>query len=230
MENVTAAPLPAVDEYGVRSVELDHCHLDAGDGLGLEQERKRRFSFGLVDGRRVDLRQWIRLAALLLPGRAGAITQTHVDNSPQAKGRTCAVTSSEGGGHNIRQRVGSIVHTPAPGQRVRTQAVTSDPHRVPVAIGGSGKLKPGARLPAVTGAHSGAKRRPKGGHLVVYQWQEMLRLQGLPPDFLADAPFTVDGKRKLVANGVPLPMGRAIARAVRQALGLPLVSREEQPA
>lgn len=45
-------------------------------------------------------------------------------------------------------------------------------------------------------------------------------LQGLPSDFLADAPFTESGKRLVVGNGVPLPLGRAIARAVKAALGL----------
>jgi DNA (cytosine-5)-methyltransferase 1 len=45
-----------------------------------------------------------------------------------------------------------------------------------------------------------------------------LRLQGLPDDFLADAPFTVEGKVRVVGNGVPLPIGRAIARAVKQAI------------
>jgi DNA (cytosine-5)-methyltransferase 1 len=42
--------------------------------------------------------------------------------------------------------------------------------------------------------------------------------QGLPADFLADAPFTVEGKVRVIGNGVPLPMGRAIARAVKAAL------------
>ena len=45
-----------------------------------------------------------------------------------------------------------------------------------------------------------------------------ISLQGLPPDFLADAPFTVEGKVRVVGNGVPLPMGRAIARAVKAAM------------
>lgn len=43
-------------------------------------------------------------------------------------------------------------------------------------------------------------------------------LQGLPPDFLKDAPFTVEMKYTVIGNGVPLPMGRAIAKAVREAL------------
>ncbi len=50
------------------------------------------------------------------------------------------------------------------------------------------------------------------------QWARQLRQQGLPVDFLADAPFTVAGKAKAVGNGVPLPMGRAIAKAVRAAM------------
>lgn len=45
-----------------------------------------------------------------------------------------------------------------------------------------------------------------------------IRLQGLPDGFLSDAPFTIEGKHRVVGNGVPLPMGRAIARAVREAL------------
>jgi DNA (cytosine-5)-methyltransferase 1 len=49
-------------------------------------------------------------------------------------------------------------------------------------------------------------------------WNHMLRAQGLPADFLSEAPFTQAGKQKAVGNGVPLPMGRAIARAVRRAV------------
>lgn len=46
--------------------------------------------------------------------------------------------------------------------------------------------------------------------------------QGLPADFLADAPFTDAERKRVIANGVPLPMGRAVARAVRQAMGYQL--------
>lgn len=49
-----------------------------------------------------------------------------------------------------------------------------------------------------------------------------LAAQGLPADWLKDAPFTAGAKSKLVGNGVPLPMGRAVARAVKRALGLEL--------
>lgn len=49
-------------------------------------------------------------------------------------------------------------------------------------------------------------------------FEENCRLQGLPEGFLRHAPFTVQGKLKVVGNGVPLPMGRAIAGAVTEAL------------
>ena len=48
--------------------------------------------------------------------------------------------------------------------------------------------------------------------------KDMLRKQGLPETLLDDAPFTVAGKCEVIGNGVPLPMGRAIARAVRKAI------------
>lgn len=222
MENVPQAPEPEPKRhYSIRSFVLDNCTLDAGDGYGQEQERKRRFTFGVRQGHAPDLRRWIQQAALLLP-RVNTVTQYPVDNSPEAKGRTPAVTGREGG-VEARAREGAVLHaevcaTRARERRCRQRAVLSDPHPVPVAIGGSGKRKPGARVPAVTAAHSGAAGRPKGGHLIVYRWLRMLELQGLPPDFLEHAPFTADGKKKAVANGVPLPMGRAIARAVIAAL------------
>jgi len=47
---------------------------------------------------------------------------------------------------------------------------------------------------------------------------QRLAAQGLPEDFLRDAPYTAGAKSKLIGNGVPLPMGRAVARAVKHAL------------
>lgn len=50
-------------------------------------------------------------------------------------------------------------------------------------------------------------------------FRELCRLQGLEDDF--DLPdFTVRGKKKVVGNGVPLVMGRVIAKAVCDAAGL----------
>lgn len=49
-------------------------------------------------------------------------------------------------------------------------------------------------------------------------WPEFCELQGLPPDYLDKSPFTLTAKYRVVGNGVPLPMGRAIARAVEKAV------------
>lgn len=55
-------------------------------------------------------------------------------------------------------------------------------------------------------------------------WQDGARLQGIPESWIAavekDGPYTVHGLKSLIGNGVPLPMGRAVARAVKRALGL----------
>lgn len=51
-------------------------------------------------------------------------------------------------------------------------------------------------------------------------------LQGLPPDFLDGAPFTSAGKYLVIGNGVPLPMGRAVAAAVVHALAVPGMAAE----
>lgn len=43
-------------------------------------------------------------------------------------------------------------------------------------------------------------------------------LQGLPRDYLPKNVFCVEGAWRLIGNGVPLPMGRAIAKAVLEAI------------
>jgi DNA (cytosine-5)-methyltransferase 1 len=82
-------------------------------------------------------------------------------------------------------------------------AVTADTRAVPVAIGGSGRPK---------GLDSGTGRRASV--------KDMLELQGFPRELLAECPLTVGGQKQAIGNGVPLPMGRAIARAVKAALGI----------
>ena len=67
-----------------------------------------------------------------------------------------------------------------------------------------------------------AKRRTLPGQQPRRSIERCAELQGLPADFLADAPFTAAGKYLVIGNGVPLPMGRAVARAVRQAMGYDL--------
>lgn len=82
---------------------------------------------------------------------------------------------------------------------------TAGGRRHSVAIGGSGK-------PKGNQSTDPAKQRR------IRPIEEESELQGLPRDFLADAPFTAQGKREVIGNGVPLPMGRAVAKAVRRAL------------
>jgi DNA (cytosine-5)-methyltransferase 1 len=80
------------------------------------------------------------------------------------------------------------------------------------AILASGGRKPGTER----------KRGKTKGHMHGYVGRQSyafaLEQQGLPPDFLSEAPFTAAGKYRVVGNGVPIPMGRAIAKAVRRAI------------
>jgi DNA (cytosine-5)-methyltransferase 1 len=80
---------------------------------------------------------------------------------------------------------------------------------VPVAVGGSGKVKRSAK--------SALKNY---GYKCGDALKDHVRLQGLPVGFLDDAPFTKAGKIKVVGNGVPLAMGRAVAAAVRKAISM----------
>ena len=61
----------------------------------------------------------------------------------------------------------------------------------------------------------------KNMHLHGYRSNKNLRtcltLQGLPEDFLDDAPFTVEGKFGVIGNAVSFPMAKALAKAVRNA-------------
>jgi DNA (cytosine-5)-methyltransferase 1 len=97
-------------------------------------------------------------------------------------------------------------------------AVTGDARRRPVAMLAGAKPKG-----TETGGRSSSLNR--GGGALTFD--EMCRLQGLPEDFLSDSPFTSTGKKHAVGNGVPLPMGRAIARAVKEAVAS--ISKEPTP-
>ena len=50
--------------------------------------------------------------------------------------------------------------------------------------------------------------------------ERILELMGLPRNFFGDeSPFTMSGKGLLLGNAVPMPMGKAVAKAVKKALG-----------
>jgi DNA (cytosine-5)-methyltransferase 1 len=83
---------------------------------------------------------------------------------------------------------------------------------VPVAIGGSGKPKRNkvGRIASKDTLSMGTQRS-QAGFLAVKA------LQGLSADF--DLPgWTVEAKVKAVANGVPMSMGRALAKAVKEVM------------
>ena len=83
---------------------------------------------------------------------------------------------------------------------------------VPIAIGGSGKRKRnkvGRFIDRDILSH-GSQRSSAG-------FASVKKLQGLPDDYDLP-PFTVAAKVQAIANGVPLPMGAAIAQAVKVAL------------
>ena len=90
----------------------------------------------------------------------------------------------------------------------------------PLAIQEAALLSPTFE-PAVLAGHGPALGQRVRG-IAGRTWQDGARLQGLPAEWVermeGDAPFTVHGLKKVVGNGVPLPMGRAIARAVKAAM------------
>ena len=84
--------------------------------------------------------------------------------------------------------------------------VASKPIARPVRLNGGGKPKGGPRW--------------TGGGFSTRRVGESLILQGLDPNFFEKSPLTVKGQQRAIGEGVPLPMGRAIARAVREALAV----------
>jgi len=78
-------------------------------------------------------------------------------------------------------------------------------------------LEPVAYTRAVTSSHGGGRQRMKGT-IESLSVEEALRRQGCPADFFGErSPFRRDAQLKMLAEGVPLPMGRAIAKAVKAA-------------
>jgi len=94
------------------------------------------------------------------------------------------------------------------GEGEHSALATGGRRAVPIAIGGNGKPK-----------RSSKSALCNYGYNSKAALADHCRRQGLSPDFLDKAPFTLEGKSKAVGNGVPLPMGRAVAKAVKRAIG-----------
>lgn len=76
-------------------------------------------------------------------------------------------------------------------------------------------LAAGARRGQVRLNPGGKEKRINKGSARARTVLDAIRLQGLPDGFLDKAPFTVEGKQRVIGNGVPLPLGRGIAKAIR---------------
>ena len=101
----------------------------------------------------------------------------------------------------------------------RAQSVLADGRRVPVKIGGSGKRK------TTLAGHSPIGREHLGPGDYKSNIEDACEAQGLPPDFADGLPFTKQGKHRVIGNGVPMAMGRAVAQAVRRAGGAAVRAR-----
>jgi site-specific DNA-cytosine methylase len=201
-ENVPRAPDVKPVGYDVRSFLLDNWA-----SLGEEQQRRRRFWFGVREGPCPELRRWIEFA-LFIPAEMQAVC-----------GDARAVPVALGGSGKVKRTAVQGGHDATLGNRITAQkrsAASCDGrqgHRIPDGTGQFRKAAATGRHPGaigVTGGHKGNAHR--------YTLAEMCELQGLPADFLDHSPFMMQGKRKLIGNGVALPTGRAIAKAIRKAL------------
>jgi DNA (cytosine-5)-methyltransferase 1 len=123
-----------------------------------------------------------------------------------------------------RCKEGQIVRS---GRRLHLETETFEPIDWDFAVTGDARVRPVAMLAGgkPKGNESGGRSSSlnRGGGSLPFE--TMCELQGLPTDFLAESPLTVSGKRQAVGNGVPLPLGRAIAAAV-----LKTTQRQEQAA
>lgn len=109
------------------------------------------------------------------------------------------------------------LHTPEP--EVAALAGGGD-RSVPVRMQRGPDGEPVAKKRAKQYGNSGPRTALGRGGSAAAGYALKLRQQGLPDDFLSDAPFTAQGKSHAVGNGVPLPMGRAVARAVKRAIAV----------
>jgi DNA (cytosine-5)-methyltransferase 1 len=141
-----------------------------------------------------------------LPVVPGFAVEPHTFRDAWVGGQTTRIrTFSFGSRDGRRLRIEyAALHTAEP-----SQAVTGGARRVPVALGGSGKVKR-------TKIEGVSRVGPGRGQMLTRA--EMLEQQGAPPGWLDECPFTDSAARKMVGNGVPLPMGRAVANAVVRAM------------
>jgi len=136
------------------------------------------------------------------------------------------------GGETMRLRRISFGTRDGRALGVEQVALHNPEPEVAALAGGGDRLVPVALMRDGKGGHKPKKQYGNSGPRTALGrstsrdgYAMKCRQQGLPPDFLADCPLTASGKSHAVGNGVPLPMGRAIARAVKAALNPEGLSR-----
>lgn len=125
---------------------------------------------------------------------------------------TRLVTDVDVGGRTSRTRRFSFGARETLKVNIETLALWQYPEPTVLAGGGGRAGGSGKRKKTLDAIRHGPNDGPRAPLVVA------LRAQGLPDDFLSDCPLTMEGKRHAIGNGVPRPMGRAVARAVREAL------------
>lgn len=105
----------------------------------------------------------------------------------------------------------------------------TDPERTVVATSSKEGALAKSQGELRTGVSARLKRSAAAlpGQMPRRSFERCCELQGLPADFLKDAPFTSAGKYQAIGNGVPLPMGRAVAAAVKRAIGAGILEAAE---
>jgi site-specific DNA-cytosine methylase len=218
-ENVPKAPDINPEGYEVTAFFLDNCW------LGEAQMRKRRFWFGWPQerGPAPNLWSWIETATFELPELAMTCCGPHGDRSKiqgkfdkqqavSADSRTVSVRLGGSGKVKVTAVGGHDGTADAIGEyrKIKQRAVKANEDGTLY-----GKQWTQGKMSCVTGRHDGRidKYTPPRRTLA-----EMLELQGLPRDWLDEAPFTMQAKRKLVGNAVSLFVAKALAKAVRECL------------
>lgn len=240
MENVPQAPDAAIAGYGVDTFTLDNSILAGEGGMGQEQRRVRKFCFGMRGRKPPNLMRWIDMAVFYLPDASKVVFG---DGRPTRQEARAAIAEADHQLEEIAEELGLSDEFKSLPRKTRHKAVVALQGR-PIlseaefaAAGGVRKTRKNAvlsqpshgcmgqiaerkrRSETINGGHDRApSARDKNNGKGRYRLADALRLQGLAEDHLDHCPFTAEGKLKAVANGVALPTGRAIAKAIKEAL------------
>lgn len=98
-------------------------------------------------------------------------------------------------------------------EKRRRHSVMADARRVPVKIGGSGKVKR-----SVVAGHGNTPSQRDAGMGGVLPIEDACEAMGVDRDFFKHSPFTKHGQRSVLGNAVTMPMGRAIAAMVERVM------------